>query len=157
VPLERGGDGTIRDADRGGRRRVAEPRRQEDHRAMPQRVQLSRRKGWRKPEGTVTVARPGYWGNPFVIGETPRQHRERDRGLWEHGGLSAYDDEHPLTRAEAVAAYRAWVPTAVGRSGRLRVEEARDELRGADLACWCPLGGPCHAEVLLEVANAGDA
>jgi hypothetical protein len=127
VPLERGGDGTIRDADRGGRRRVAEPRRQEDHRAMPQRVQLSRRKGWRKPEGTVTVARPGYWGNPFVIGETPRQHRERDRGLWEHGGLSAYDDEHPLTRADA------------------------------DLACWCPLGGPCHAEVLLEVANAGDA
>jgi hypothetical protein len=120
---------------------------------MPQRVQLSRRKGWRKPEGTITVARPGYWGNPFVIGETPRQHRERDPDLWEHGGLAAYDDAHPLTRAEAVAAYGAWVPTAVGRSGLPRIEEARQELRGHDLACWCPLGGPCHADLLIEIAN----
>jgi hypothetical protein len=28
------------------------------------------------------------------------------------------------------------------------------ELRGRDLACWCPLDGPCHADVLLEIANA---
>ena len=27
------------------------------------------------------------------------------------------------------------------------------ELRGRDLACWCPLEGPCHADVLLEIAN----
>lgn len=27
------------------------------------------------------------------------------------------------------------------------------ELRGKDLACWCPLDQPCHADVLLEIAN----
>jgi len=29
----------------------------------------------------------------------------------------------------------------------------RRELAGRDLACWCPLDGPCHADVLLAVAN----
>ena len=28
-----------------------------------------------------------------------------------------------------------------------------DELRGKDLACWCPLDKTCHADVLLELAN----
>jgi len=27
------------------------------------------------------------------------------------------------------------------------------ELRGKDLACWCPLDKPCHADVLLRLAN----
>lgn len=26
-------------------------------------------------------------------------------------------------------------------------------LRGKDLACWCALDQPCHADVLLELAN----
>ena len=30
------------------------------------------------------------------------------------------------------------------------------ELRGRDLACWCPLDQPCHADVLLELANGAD-
>ena len=29
-------------------------------------------------------------------------------------------------------------------------------LVGKDLACWCPLDQPCHADVLLEIANGGD-
>jgi hypothetical protein len=123
-----------------------------ENRGVAQRVQLSRRKGWRKPEGTIVIARPGYWGNPFVIGRTPHEHRERDPGLWEHGGLAAYADDHPLTRAEAVGAYRAWFPTAIGRTGRPLAHEAREVLHGHDLACWCPLGGPCHGDVLLEAA-----
>lgn len=28
------------------------------------------------------------------------------------------------------------------------------ELRGKNLACWCRLDQPCHADVLLELANA---
>ena len=28
-----------------------------------------------------------------------------------------------------------------------------EELRGRDLACWCPLDRPCHGDVLLELAN----
>ena len=28
------------------------------------------------------------------------------------------------------------------------------ELRGKNLACWCKLDEPCHADVLLKLANA---
>lgn len=34
---------------------------------MPRRIQLSRKRGWRKPEGAVVVSRPSKWGNPFTI------------------------------------------------------------------------------------------
>ena len=42
--------------------------------------------------------------------------------------------------------------------GRLpvSVEDVRLELRGKDLACWCPLDAPCHADVLLDIANSPD-
>ena len=33
------------------------------------------------------------------------------------------------------------------------VMDRMDELRGKNLACWCPLDQPCHADVLLEIAN----
>lgn len=33
-------------------------------------------------------------------------------------------------------------------------ERMLEELRGKDLCCWCPLGQPCHADVLLVLANA---
>jgi hypothetical protein len=91
----------------------------------PRRVQLSRKKGWKMPENTVSAARPGKWGNPFVVGDTP----------W---------GREPFTPETAVQAFREWVePYAV-----------RAELRGKNLACWCALNAPCHADVLLEIANA---
>jgi hypothetical protein len=37
------------------------------------------------------------------------------------------------------------------------VDRARHELAGKDLACWCPLDEPCHADVLLEIVNGGEA
>lgn len=37
--------------------------------------------------------------------------------------------------------------------GRPTVEEIQTKLRGHNLACWCPLSQPCHADVLLEIAN----
>jgi hypothetical protein len=33
------------------------------------------------------------------------------------------------------------------------IAESLHELRGHDLACWCPLDQPCHADVLLALAN----
>lgn len=35
-------------------------------------------------------------------------------------------------------------------------DRIRNELAGSDLACWCPLDQPCHAGVLLEIANRGE-
>jgi len=69
------------------------------------------------------VTRPTKWGNP-----------------------------HPLDlgRAEAVRRYR--VDLLAGRLG-VTVEQVREELRGRDLACYCPLDEPCHADVLIQIAN----
>jgi hypothetical protein len=55
-----------------------------------------------------------------------------------------------LGRAEAVRRYRD--DLFAGRLG-ITIEDARRELRGRDLACYCPLDETCHADVLLEVAN----
>jgi hypothetical protein len=55
-----------------------------------------------------------------------------------------------LGREEAVRRYRDDL-----FAGRLAItlEDARRELRGLDLACYCPVDQPCHADVLIEVAN----
>jgi hypothetical protein len=50
--------------------------------------------------------------------------------------------------ADAVERYRAWITSAPGHAAMAR------ELRGRNLACWCRLDQPCHADVLLELANA---
>lgn len=91
---------------------------------MPERVQLSRAKGWKMPQNTAKVDRSTRWGNPNLVSH--------------HG------------QAGAVRRFEAEL-----RSGILRfsVEDVRRELRGKNLACWCKLGEPCHADVLLQVAN----
>lgn len=113
---------------------------------MPERIQLRRTKGWRKPEGAIVVTRGTDWGNPFVVGQfvkietpTPDKHA-RAKGEW-------YGCGGEMTRAAAVAMFRAWVEL-MGFAPQIR-----DELRGRDLACWCAIGQPCHADVLLEIAN----
>ena len=116
--------------------------------AEPKRIQLSRRKGYRKPEGAIVVARPSRWGNPYH--------------------LDLYRDDYPDTsehglRSMATSDFRGLVE---GRWDRFEdtpaypsIDAIRAELRGHDLACWCPLVDadgrpvPCHADVLLELAN----
>jgi hypothetical protein len=92
----------------------------------PARIQRRRTRGWRMPKNTVYVGRPSKWGNPFTIG------RDGDR-------------------AEVIKKFRAWLSWDRSRSG---IYPDLSELRGKDLACWCPIGQPCHADVLLEIANA---
>jgi hypothetical protein len=33
------------------------------------------------------------------------------------------------------------------------LEDYLAPIRGHSLACWCPLDQPCHADVLLHLAN----
>jgi hypothetical protein len=74
----------------------------------------------------VNVARPSRWGNKI------------SRRL-------------ALTTGEtAVAAFKSWFDNEASNSWR---EEARFALRGKNLACWCALDAPCHADVLLAFAN----
>ena len=104
---------------------------------MPKRIQRKRTKGWRMPKGAVYVGRPTKWGNPFIPG--------RDNPFLP--GRKVENLRH------AFLLYRAHAPL----NAKL-MEAARNELRGKDLACWCPIemyssDGHCHADVLLEIAN----
>ena len=94
----------------------------------PQRIQLSRKAGWRMPENTVVVSRhrgSPDWGNPFRIGVDgdAQQCVDKFRAMWMK---STPEEIHTMTAP----------------------------LRGKNLACWCRPGSPCHADVLLEIANA---
>ena len=119
------------------------------HIAIPQRIRLSRARGFnlqahsRALNGleAVKVDRTTKWGNPYRVGEFG-------------------------TRAECVEALRMLVTSY--RSADADREKQNEwlrhmhlhieDLRGNNLACWCPLpkdGEPdvCHAAVLLELAN----
>lgn len=105
----------------------------------PQRVQLSRKKGWRMPANTVSVARPGRWGNPFSVMPALAPGTPAGRYI------------AMPTVADAVEAYRRWLHD--DPAGRQLAQEAQAALRGRDLACWCRLDSPCHAQVLIELVN----
>lgn len=93
------------------------------------------------PEGAVYVGRGSEWGNPYRGGDPfPRKDRRRDPSL---NGLV-------MNRADVIELHRQWVLRHLRINGDLDL----GPLRGHDLACWCPLDQPCHADVLLELANA---
>ena len=104
----------------------------------PKRIQRKRTKGWRMPRGAVYVGRPTEWGNMYTREMWP------DAPLWEprekHGQM--------LFRRWATEGFRQFAEN--DRWFPLRI---RNELRGKTLCCWCPLDQPCHADVLLKVAN----
>jgi hypothetical protein len=97
---------------------------------MTERIQRRRTKGWRMPEGAIYVGRPTRWGNSWKIGD------REFRGVVLDGStvVLAYRDNLGVMSDDELAEWLA-------------------PLRGHDLACWCPLDQPCHADVLLELAN----
>ena len=105
------------------------------HENQPQRIQRKRSKGWRMPAGVVYVGRGSRWGNPFRVG-TPGPDDCMVCG----------------DREEAVLKFRGELTTFGGGFLGFRPDDVQ-ALRGKDLACWCPLDQPCHADVLLEIAN----
>lgn len=122
---------------------------------MPTRIQRHRTRGWRMPPGAVYVGRSTKWGNPWRIVPVHDAHFAfSDAADVIHAvtgdSLGRFDryTRSPRTGAPywAVQGYRRDLPTEL-------VEAARAELRGHDLCCWCPLDQPCHADVLLEIAN----
>lgn len=106
---------------------------------MAERIQLSRAKGWRMPPNTVRVARPGPWGNPFIVSPTAKP-----------GSRSGASYYCVPTLEDAIACFeeRANLPEL----HEWRVE-MRAALAGKNLACFCRLDQPCHADVLLRLAN----
>jgi hypothetical protein len=113
----------------------------------PVRIQLSRKKGWRMPENTVSVVRPTIFGNPFkhddraLAVDAFRRHCQGGTQRFEMGPgkLQFAEGQH---RNSTHWAWPSWLR-----------DEGLAMLAGKNLACWCPLDQPCHADVLLELAN----
>ena len=98
---------------------------------MAKRIQLKRSKGWKMPTGAVKVDRTTRWGNPFTIADCGSAAiAVANHGRWMRGEIAAPGGADPPTAAAIRAA-----------------------LGGHDLACWCPANGPCHADLLLTIAN----
>lgn len=114
-------------------------------RDKPHRVQRKRIKGYKMPPNTVSVTRPGKWGNPFKIGsdaiDLPFVVAKRMTG--EMGGK--------LIREQALEAFVIWCERH--HDGHVFIEQAKKELRGKNLACFCEIGDLCHADYLLKVVN----
>jgi hypothetical protein len=135
----------------------------------PIRIQRKRSKGYKMPPDTVSVTRPGNWGNPFNF--TPPDN------CWNALALGCRGDRNGRQEA-SVKAFRQWVCNPGGRIAEMdfgvvieangktlsigprakagmapSIDEIKTQLRGKNLACWCSLDQPCHADVLLEIAN----
>jgi len=123
----------VRSAKRRGAKAVvcATEKRRENLRSRmskPKRIQRSRAKGWKIPANAIYVGRPTVWGNPYVVG-------------------SQLMNGETLTAEKAVALYEQHL------ADNFNERDIRHCLRGKDLACWCALDQPCHADVLLRIAN----
>ena len=103
---------------------------------VTKRIQRKRTKGWRMPENTVYVGRPTKWGNPFKVGDVI--HRDP---LYSGRDEVVRDNDH------AVQLYEKWL------FNQRSANQLVSELIGKNLACFCPLDKPCHADVLLKLAS----
>lgn len=131
---------------------------------MPKRIKRERTKGWRMPPNTVYVGRGSKWGNPFrVMGRNEYLYCDAShlRTLLNPWLIFDHDQDitnNPATAEMAVDHYRRWIDGKLAFPARVRpcrftVADVA-ELRGKDLACWCKLDCACHADILLEIANA---
>lgn len=122
---------------------------------MPTRIQRQRRKGWKAPEGAIYVGRGSRWGNPWKVW------RDEWTGNWfasspgrRHGPFAAKAEAN----AKAVELYRLDL-TAPGPHHTRLIDpvpaptDVWKHLRGRDLMCWCAPDLPCHADILLTIAN----
>lgn len=130
--------------------------------SAPTRIQRKRTKGWRMPEGAIYVGRGSKWGNPIrvveagscdVVASLRSQWRNGPHwhSLWPEGVHWCYRTADEAT-ARAVEVFRIRLTHGLLDDPWL-VRDVAPELAGQDLACWCPLDQPCHADVLLDLAN----
>ena len=120
--------------------------------AKPKRIQRKRTRGWRMPEGAVYVGRPTKWGNPWTI------EAALNSKLFypEECAQVVVDEFEAWITGDASLSYSenlgSWKRDDMIKR-RAEILAHLPELRGKDLACWCPEDQPCHADVLLRLAN----
>ena len=118
----------------------------------PKRIQRRRTMGWKMPPATIYVGRPTVWGNPFEhdgSDHSKRRCAELYRDLITGSVNRFIKTHHPARDYTLGDVLLAQNLDAI----RKQILSHVRKLRGHDLACWCPLDQPCHADVLLELAN----
>ena len=111
----------------------------------PIRIQRKRTKGWKMPPNTVYVGRPTKWGNIF---NHKKVGKKKAASLFRKFMTKRL---RQAERKELGINPMEWLYLCMIRNELEAL--AKKELRGKDLACWCRQGEPCHADVLLEIAN----
>lgn len=111
-------------------------------------MQLRRVKGWSLPANTISVARPGRWGNPFRV-----ELVGRDRAISAFRDLLEGFFSGPNFADLTDAQFKQMYDEAMVFQRRHGLWSDRTVLRGKNLACWCAPHEACHADVLLEWAN----
>lgn len=124
---------------------------------MPVRIHRKRVRGWIMPPNTVSVTRPGIWGNPFkfsegsdiIYGNASHRRKSLDPFIF-------IETCHPsVIRERCIELYKEWL----NGSNPLDINPPPDKellikrLKGRNLACFCKLDKSCHADILLEIAN----
>lgn len=105
----------------------------------PIRIQRRRSKGWKMPPNTVYVGRPTRFGNYLFDNQDLKDALKT--------GTIYLMDYGEVTLKEAFKIYREEFCNSTN------FDEWLAPLVDKNLACWCPLDQPCHADVLLELAN----
>ncbi len=131
---------------------------------------MSRQHPWRADNpDAVIVARPTRYGNPFRI-TSFKETRKSPRwwSVWGWQGARSWLGSERYAREIATEEFRLWIAKTtlhpydwhqdwIKKHTAIRAALAAGDLAGRDLACWCPLDQPCHADVLLELANHEEA
>ena len=124
----------------------------------PKRIQRKRTKGWRMPENTVDVGRPYKWSNPMKIindiiyidtGYKILVKLDRWQILEEDANI--FDMLHFFYGMLTDFPFEKNTDLWHWQNHFKKLDLS--ELKGKNLACWCPLDRPCHADILSEIAN----
>lgn len=105
----------------------------------PKRIQRKRTKGWKMPPNTVYVGRGSKFGNMWLITKT-------------HSALQACQ-LYSVTIHSIFDRYDTNEPEDELSSNQVELVDSIRKLKGKNLVCWCSIDQPCHADILLEIAN----
>lgn len=124
--------------------------------SKPIRIQRKRTKGWKMPENTVYVGRPTVFGNVFkavgdiVYGDASWRRTVMDRWVV----VEEFPNDPKKAKEKVVEFHKRWLNGEFNDlNSPMEVAYIKEALKGKNLACFCPPDQPCHADVLLEIAN----
>ena len=118
----------------------------------PIRIQRERTKGWKMPPNTIYAGRPTILGNPFIGPNAAVAFRAFSRMI-----MQGHETARALLLLYDQMGYIPVVPGMIAVLSDMyypeKFRKAIGAARGKNLACFCPIDRPCHADVLLDIAN----